>query len=59
MIDKTSNGFNLCHHKKFWPSTLILYSRGSQPGVHVPPGVHLPTSGGTLSVHLQQIKFET
>ena len=40
MIDKISNGFNLCHHKNFWPSTLILYSRGSQPGVHAPQGVH-------------------
>jgi len=41
MIDKTSNGFNLCRHKTFWPSTLILHSRGSQPGVQVSPGVHL------------------
>jgi len=24
MIDKTSSGFNLCHHKNFLPSTLIL-----------------------------------
>jgi len=37
MIDKTSNGFNLCRHKRCRSSTttLILYSRGSQPGVHV------------------------
>jgi len=45
MIDKTLNGFNLCCHQNFWPSTLILYSRGSQPGVHVLPGVHLPSAG--------------
>jgi len=25
MIDKTSSGFNLCHHKNSLPSTLILY----------------------------------
>jgi len=26
MIDKTSSGFNLCHHKKYsLPSTLIMY----------------------------------
>jgi len=36
MIDKTSNDFNLCHHKNFWHSTLIFYSRGFQPGVHLP-----------------------
>jgi len=42
MIDKTSNGFNLCHHKNFWPSTLIVYSKGSQLGIHVPPGAYLP-----------------
>jgi len=59
MMDKTSNGFNLFRHENFWPSTLILCSRGSQPGVHVPPGVHLPYLQDTLTVHLQQIKFET
>jgi len=36
LIDKTSNGFNFCHHQNFWPSTVILYSRGSQTGVHLP-----------------------
>jgi len=25
MIDKTSSGFNLCHHKNSLPSTLILF----------------------------------
>jgi len=25
MIDKTSSGFNLCHHKNSLPSTLLLY----------------------------------
>jgi len=25
MIDKTSSGFNMCHHKNSLPSTLILY----------------------------------
>jgi len=28
----------------------MLYSRGSQPGVHVPPGVHLPIRRGTFEV---------
>ena len=29
---------------------LSLYVRGSQPGVHVPPGVHLPIRRGTFKV---------
>jgi len=31
--------------------------RGSQPGVHVPPGVHLSTSGGTFIVQPHHITF--
>jgi len=59
LIDKTSNGFNLCRNKNFWPSTLMLYSRGSQPGVHAFPWGTFAYLQGAFIVHLQQIKFET
>jgi len=29
---------------------ILFYTRGSQPGVHVPPGVHLPIRRGTFKV---------
>jgi len=32
---------------------------GSQTGIHVPLGVHLPIWKGTFIVHLEQINFET
>jgi len=57
---------NSQHHKKrvlivihFNPSRLFFYSRGSQPGVHVPVGVHLPISKGIFDAQQQQINFET
>ena len=36
---------------------LILYSRGSQPGVHVPPGVHIEILGGTFCAVIDAHEF--
>jgi len=35
----------------------MIYTRGSQPGVHVPPGVHLPIRRGTFRVSSRRDQY--